>query len=91
MVEDSVIILNWTAPFTLDIYDYNPDITYCVQVANVNSSEVLDTDCNLTQPGFSYPIPDGSECFIFFFAVNPVNDVGNGTLSIVPFLPETGN
>ncbi len=85
-VQDSTSLsLNWTAPFTLDIVDLDPDITYCVEVANFTSSEVLDIDCGLTQPGFSYPIPEGSECFVPIFTVNPVNPAGNGTMATVPF------
>ncbi len=85
-----MIVLNWTAPFSLDVVDVEPDITYCVEVVNFTSSEILDIDCGLAMPGFSYPIPEGSECFIPILTVSPVNPVGNGTMSTTPFfLTET--
>ena len=79
-VQDSTISLTWTAPFTLDITDIDPDITYCVGVANSTSSSI---QCGITETGFSFSIPPDSAChnYMFTFTVTPVNVVGNGTSS----------
>ncbi len=79
--EQDQFSLNWTAPFTLDITDADPDITYCVGVVNSTSSA---TQCGINVTEFTYPIPPRRIfCDEFEFIVIPVNVVGNGTSSSV--------
>ena len=69
---DSTIVLNWTAPFTLDLLFIHPDITYCVEVVNSTS------DCGITETEFTYPLLPRSWCDEYNLTVTPVNVVGDG-------------
>ena len=73
------ISLTWTAPFTLDISDVDPDITYCVDVINSTSSSIILSVCGITVTGFNFSIPIGRVCDNYTFTVTPVNGAGNGT------------
>ena len=76
---DTDISLTWTAPFTLDIPNVDPDITYCVDVVNSTSSSIVLSECGITVTGFNFSIPIGRVCDNYTFTVTPVNVVGNGT------------
>ena len=80
-VQDSIISLTWTAPFTLDIRGVDPDITYCVGVVNSTSSSTLHSQCGITETEYEYPIPPDSACHDHMVTVTPVNPAGNGTSS----------
>ena len=73
------IFLTWTAPFTLDISNADPDITYCVDVVNSTSSSTVLSERGITVTGFNFSIPLGRVCDNYTFTVTPVNMVGNGT------------
>ena len=73
------IILTWTAPFTLDISNVDPDITYCVDVVNSTSLSTVLSECGITVTEFSFSIPLGRVCDNYTFTVTPVNRAGNGT------------
>ena len=73
------ISLTWTAPFTLDIPNVDPDITYCVDVVNSTSSSTVLSECGITVTGFNFSIPIGRVCDNYTLIVTPVNVVGNGT------------
>ena len=83
--------LNWTAPFSFDILDVDPDITYCVDVVNSSSSAVLYSQCGINVTMFMYPYPFHVGCKVFLFNVTPVNIVGNGTVRTADFRTENGN
>ena len=76
---DADISLTWTSPFTLDISNVDPDITYCVNVVNSTSSSIVLSECGITVTGFNFSIPLGRVCDIYIFTVTPVNGAGNGT------------
>ena len=76
---DADISLTWTAPFTLDISNVDPDITYCVNVVNSTSSSIVLSECGITVTGFNFSIPLGRVCDNYTFIVIPFNLVGNGT------------
>ena len=73
------ISLTWTAPFTLDISNVDPDITYCVDVVNSASSSIVLSECGITVTRFNFSIPIGRVCDNYTFTVTPVNGAGNGT------------
>ena len=91
---DSVSIsLNWSAPFSLNVTNVEPDIWYSVLITNVTDEDsptaVSCTDCfNLTQPHYTFS-PSSltqsddamSTCFNYSFTVIPQNGVGNGNRS----------
>ena len=63
-----------------------PDITYCVNVVNSNSSSTLHSECGINETEFSYPIPPDSQCNNYTFIVIPVNLVGNGSEDLAPYV-----
>ena len=75
-VETSVVLLTWTAPFTLDITATDPDITYCVEVVSSTSSATLHSECGITATQFTYHT---TWCDEYNFTITPVNLLGNGT------------
>ena len=76
---DTEISLTWTAPFTLDISNVDPDITYCVDVVNSTSLSIILSECEINMTGFNFSIPIGRMCDNFTFTITPVNVAGNGT------------
>ncbi len=84
---DSIISLTWTTPFSLDITNVVPDITYCVGVVNSTSSLVIHSQCGITDTQYNYTVsPNDIVCDNYTFPVTPVNIVGNGTSAIVTLL-----
>ena len=54
--------ISWSAPYSLDITNVDPDIVYCVSIANYtcgseNPVLIID-DCNVTETKFIFNIPD---------------------------------
>ncbi len=84
---DSFISLTWTPPFSLDIPDIDPDITYCVGVVNLTFSLVIHSQCDIEDIHYNYTVsPRSTPCDNYTFTVNPVNIVGNGTSASVTLL-----
>ena len=82
----SVVSLNWTAPFTLDVFATVIDITYCVDVISHASSLLLHSECwdtNVT--GFEYHPSPTDVCEDIVFVVIPRNRVGNGTSNSIHY------
>ncbi len=80
---DSIISLNWTAPFSLNISSVDSDISgYCVGVVVINSTSslVMHSQCGITDTQYNYTVSSRSTpCDTYTFTVTPVNIVGNGT------------
>ncbi len=85
IILDSIISLTWTPPFSLDIPNVDPDITYCVGVVNSTSSLVINSQCGITDTQYNYTVSlDDIMCDAYYiFTVTPVNIVGNGTSASV--------
>ena len=77
------ITISWSAPFSLDVTDVDPDIWYSVLIYNVtdetavsvpypNCINITETFCVFTP---DYPSP----CHKYNFTIIPQNGVGNGT------------
>ena len=88
-VGNSTLLLTWTAPFSLDIEDADPDIEYCVDVATPTFS--LTRMCRIRVTEFSYPLPPGRVCDNIMFTVTPVNVVGNGKQANISISGERKN
>lgn len=85
-VLDSTISLTWIPPFSLDIPGVHPDITYCIDVINSTSSQLILSQCEIGVSQYNYPRPlslENKACDVFIFIVTPVNVVGNGTGSSI--------
>ena len=83
-ISNTTLSLTWEPPFTLDITDIEHDITgYCVDV--IAHSEVLHSECGINVTEFSYPIPPDAGCTIYLFRVTPLNIVGLGEATTLPY------
>ena len=72
------ILITWEAPFTLNITNTEPDITYRVNISSM--SYVVHTECNVTQTEFLYTITHELLCQTndFYVTVTPINGAGHG-------------
>ncbi len=67
--------VTWSAAFSLDIPDVDPDLTYCIQISN--ASNTAHSICNITALSYNYTLPDGrSICNNYSVRVFAVNVVG---------------
>ena len=80
--------IDWVAPYSLAITPTNAEsdatITYCVEVRNGATQEILDALCGLSETRYTYSreeATDPSPCDIVDVQAIPVNSVGNGTKS----------
>jgi hypothetical protein len=79
------IIIFWEAPFTLNITNTEPDITYCVSISSMAQSYFAPniepaTECNITQTEFLYTTTHEFLCQNndFYVTVTPINGAGHG-------------
>ena len=87
-LNSTTLSLTWVPPFTLDIIGVDPDITgYCVDVINSTSSEILHSECGITETEFlyTYALHGKYWCTNFHFTVTPLNVVGNGTPATIGY------
>ena len=79
----SIIIISWSAPFSLDVTGVDPDIWYSVLIYNVTdetAASVPYPNCINISETFCVFRPDHlSPCHKYIFTVLPQNGVGNGT------------
>lgn len=76
---------SWMAPFTLDIPETNPDITYNVIACDPRTSDKLDERYNYNMTEISFPVicDDSTAACVFLASVSvtPVNLAGQGRSS----------
>lgn len=72
--------MSWRAPFTLNITNKEPDVTYCVCMINMSNEIELLSVCNITENEFIYTLTNSVVCYenVIKITVTPVNEVGNG-------------
>ena len=79
------ILLSWVAPFTLDVTNVEPDITYCVDARVINSRgtiHAIRTICGITATAYNVTFNEGevTPCDTVGVTVTPVNGrLNNGT------------
>ena len=83
----SSVTISWTAPFSLNMTDDDPDIWYSVLIYNVtdenNPTAILCTDCiNITETHYTFTPDYLSPCHVYNFSVIPVNGAGQGESSV---------
>ena len=79
----SSVTISWSAPFSLDVTDVDPDIWYSVLIYNVtdenNPTAILCTDCiNITETHYTFTPDYLSPCHVYNFSVIPLNGAGQG-------------
>ena len=75
------ITISWSAPFSLDVTDVDPDIWYSVLIYNVtdNPTAIPCTDCiNITETHYTFTPDYPSPCHKYIFTVIPFNGAGQG-------------
>ena len=90
----SLLLINWTAPFTLDITYNNIDIHYYVEIV-YNSENSLTSRINSTsKTSYISTLPDVNcsiaRCISFYVTITAYNDAGrsNSTTVIENLLEE---
>ena len=82
---DSSITISWTAPFSLDVTDVDPDIWYSVLIYNVTDETAVSVpypNCTNITETFCVFTPDYlSHCHMYNFTVIPYNGAGEGERS----------
>ena len=66
----------WEAPFTLDLTNVDPDITYCVDVMD-SLNNTLYSQCGINTTSVIIPL-DTDVCQASVYTITPVNPAGNG-------------
>ena len=78
------VLISWTAPFSLDITDSDPDTWYTVSIYTHTESHVSMLPCNdchnITQTFYNFTIT-GNMSGMYQFDVVPVNALGDGSES----------
>ena len=81
----SSITLTWQPPFSLDIPNTDPDMTFCVEVYNVSEGERTPMHhlgrCSIVTPHYTIPTNNSGLMLHYQFIVTAVNVVGRGTPS----------
>ena len=72
-------VVNWTAPFTLDVADIIPAFTYSIRVKYSFDEGKIVSVHNHTDDGYIVRSGESSPCGRFDITVTPVNGAGNGT------------
>ncbi|CAI8019265.1 hypothetical protein GBAR_LOCUS11596 [Geodia barretti] len=88
MSNASSVTVSWTAPFSLDVTDVDPDIWYSVLVYNVtdenNTAAILCTDCiNITETHYTFTPDYPSHFHLYNISVVPLNGAGQGLSSSI--------
>ena len=81
-VQESLFILTWQPPFSLNLTGLQDIKGYCVEV----SAGVIFTTATLgvlsqceNETGFQYPLDAYDGCYLYILSVTALNSVGNGT------------
>lgn len=84
-VRNSVLYITWNAPFTLNLTNTEPDITYCIQIFNNSNKFQLLQTCGHIVTEFIYQLQNNvslccasDDCSITV-TVAPINGAGNGS------------
>ena len=75
-IQDQSISLTWKAPFTFNLTEVDPDITYCVDVMD-SLYNTLYSQCGINAESVTIPL-DANLC-PSVYTITPVNPAGNGT------------
>ena len=77
------ILFSWVAPFSLNLTNTEPDITYCVDVLSSGGAGLVAGRCGLNETQYSFSPDVRSPCDTFTAEVTPVNGAGNGSTTSV--------
>ena len=81
------IFVVWEAPFTLNVTDTEPDITYCVHIFNDSSGHEILLTCDIFDTEFHYTFLSEAICYDhkLRITVTPVNGAGHGPSKTVVY------
>ena len=80
MIPGRSILLSWVSPFTLNVTNTEPDITYCVDVM---TSRHIQSTCGITATTYNVTFNEGevTPCDTFNITVTPVNGLHNNLIN----------
>ena len=83
LMTGDIVSVSWDAPFTLDITDTDPDITYCVDIFSTTDWSHVFSECGINDTVYNVSLDNvsGRTCDNFNISVTPVNGAGNGSTS----------
>ena len=92
----STLTVDWEEPYSLDVSNVEPDVTYCLDVKIFNDSfrlGFLFSKCGIVLTVYAFHPVDPKPCDIYEVFITPVNGAGNGTVvSVVSsFYLQQGN
>lgn len=80
------VTISWTAPFSLDLTDIDPDVQYILNCYDVTEETVRLIPCedchNINTTQYKFTPNHTSPCHKYFFSVIPRNGAGEGESSI---------
>ena len=80
-----LMTLSWTAPFSLDLTNVDPDIVYCVELYNITCGRsLLISECGVTETSYTNDALHSG--YIYEYTVTPLSNVegaSNGTNNTV--------
>ena len=79
-VQDQSVAIMWEAPFTLDLTNVDPDITYCVDVMD-SLRNTLYSQCGINTTSVTIPLNADLICQASGYTITPVNLAGNGSVA----------
>ena len=80
--------ISWSAPFSLDVPNHDPDITYCFDVYDTYLSVPIIKKCNMSHTFFL--LSNGTRCTQYRVNIIAVNPAGNSISSSLTIL-QNGN
>ena len=83
--QQTLILLTWTPPFSLDLTGINPDVFYYVEVYNISTGgkTLFINSYKVFESEFNFTLLSPSPCDQFEFRVIPANGAGNGSMASV--------
>ena len=78
-LQNSTLIVTWTAPSVIGILDHEPNMTtYCIEVDSSSSLSELHSECEINATMFIFTLPPKIFCQRLTFIVTPQSVAGYG-------------
>ena len=80
LTDNNTVNISWHAPFSLNVPDFDIDITYCVLILNSTTSHLIYSKCGIIETHHSCKsFPTLLACGNYFIHVIAENPAGNSS------------